>query len=55
MVQGRFVATGIAIANGRGNLVILGSPAEYKIWIFGDPEESICYKIDRSYFYGPDG
>lgn len=54
LVGREFVPTGITITNGRGNPDILGSPAEYKIWVFGDQEESVSYTIDSSYFFGPD-
>lgn len=53
-IEGEFVQTSLTIANGRGNPDILGSPAEYKLWIFGDPDKSIHYTIESSYFYGPD-
>jgi len=54
MVEGEFVQTGLIITNGRGNPDVLGSPAEYKLWIFGDPDKRALYSIVSSYFYGPD-
>ena len=42
------------ITNGRGNPDILGVPAEYKLWVVGDPRQSATYTIDISWFYGPD-
>jgi len=48
------IATTLIITNGRGNPDILGSPAEYKLWVVGDPEQSARYTIDITWFYGPD-
>jgi hypothetical protein len=42
------------ITHGRGNPEQLGPTAEYKIWIFGDPDQSVSYTIDITSFYGPD-
>ena len=53
-VEGEFVQGDLIIANGRGNPDILGSPAEYKLWVFGDPYKRAQYTIVGSYFYGPD-
>jgi hypothetical protein len=53
-VEGEFVQGDLIIANGRGNPDILGSPAEYKLWVFGDPYKRALYTIVGSYFYGPD-
>lgn len=48
------VATTLIITNGRGNPDVLGSPAEYKLWIVGDPAQSARYTINITWFYGPD-
>ena len=42
------------VTHGRGNPEVLGSPAEYKIWIVGDAERSARYTINITWFYGPD-
>jgi len=49
-----FVQTSLIITNGRGNPDILGTPAEYKLWIVGDPAHPSTYSISTTYFYGPD-
>ncbi len=46
--------TTLTIANGRGNPDRLGSPPEYKLWVVGDPEQSVRYTIDVTWFRGPD-
>jgi hypothetical protein len=48
------VATTLVITHGRGNPERLGNPAEYKLWIVGDPEQSARYMIDITWFFGPD-
>ena len=49
-----FIQNSLIITNGRGNPDILGSPAEYKLWIVGDPAQSVTYSISITWFYGPD-
>ena len=48
------IATTLVITNGRGNPDVLGSPAEYKLWVVGDPAQTARYTIDITWFYGPD-
>lgn len=52
-INGHLV-TSFVIPNGRGNPDILGSPAEYKLWIVGDPHQSARYTVTATWFYGPD-
>ena len=49
-----FVQRSLIITNGRGNPDILGVPAEYKLWVVGDPGQSARYSINITWFYGPD-
>jgi hypothetical protein len=51
---GEIVQTSLTIVSGRGNPDILGAPAEYKLWVVGDPERRATYTIDITWFYGPD-
>jgi hypothetical protein len=48
------LVTSLVIANGRGNPDILGSPAEYRLWIVGDPQQRARYTVTATWFYGPD-
>ena len=48
------VAPTLVIANGRGNPDVLGTPAEYKLWVIGDPEQGAAYSVTATWFYGPD-
>lgn len=48
------VATSLIITNGRGNPDVLGVPAEYKLWIVGDPAKPATYSVTTTFFYGPD-
>jgi len=48
------IATTLIIANGRGNPDSLGSPAEYKLWVVGDSEQSTRYTLNITWFFGPD-
>jgi hypothetical protein len=52
--DGEFVQNRLIVTNGRGNPDILGSPAEYKLWVVGDPERMVRYSINITWFYGPD-
>jgi hypothetical protein len=52
--NGEFVQNSVTVTNGRGNPEILGVPAEYKLWIVGDPSVSVRYTIDITWFFGPD-
>ena len=33
---------------------VLGTPAEYKLWVVGDPQQSATYSVATTWFYGPD-
>jgi hypothetical protein len=48
------VASTLTVTNGRGNPDVLGIPAEYKIWVVGDPEQRAAYTISVTWFFGPD-
>ena len=48
------IATTVIVTNGRGNPDVLGQPAEYKLWIVGDPEQTAYYTISITWFFGPD-
>lgn len=52
-IEGRVVPT-LVLANGRGNPDVLGTPAEYKLWVIGDPEHGAAYSVTATWFYGPD-
>jgi hypothetical protein len=47
-------ATSLTITNGRGNPDVLGTPAEYKLWVVGDPQRSATYTVTATWFFGPD-
>lgn len=51
---GDIVQTSMIITNGHGNPERLGNPAEYMLWIVGDPEQNASYTINITWFYGPD-
>jgi hypothetical protein len=44
----------LTITNGRGNPEIVGTTAEYKLWVVGDPQAKVRYTIAATYFRGPD-
>jgi len=48
------IASSMIIANGRGNPDVLGTPAEYKVWIVGDRHQGAAYSVMTTWFYGPD-
>lgn len=48
------IASTLIITHGRGNPEVLGSPAEYKLWIVGDPQQRATYTVNITWFYGPD-
>lgn len=48
------VARSLIITNGRGNPDVLGSPAEYKLWIVGDLIQAAAYTVTTTWFFGPD-
>ncbi len=48
------VSSSLIITNGRGNPDVLGTPAEYKLWIIGDPAQGATYSVTTTWFYGPD-
>jgi hypothetical protein len=48
------IATTLIVTHGRGNPEVLGQPAEYKIWVVGDPEQTAHYTISITWFFGPD-
>lgn len=52
-IDGQIVTT-LIVTNGRGNPDVLGTPAEYLLWIAGDPDRSTRYTIRVTWFYGPD-
>lgn len=51
--EGQVVPT-FVVANGRGNPDVLGTPAEYKLWVIGDPQQGATYTVTATWFYGPD-
>jgi len=44
----------LVVTNGRGNPDVLGTPAEYKLWIIGDAAQAAAYTVTTTWFYGPD-
>jgi hypothetical protein len=48
------VVSSLIVTNGRGNPDVLGTPAEYKLWVVGDPVQSVAYSVTTTFFYGPD-
>ena len=48
------IQTLLIVTNGRGNPDILGTPAQYKLWIVGDPTRRVGYSVNITWFYGPD-
>jgi|KBSSwiStaDraftv2_1062776.scaffolds.fasta_scaffold03285_9 hypothetical protein len=52
--SGDFIQNSLIVTNGRGNPDILGTPAEYKLWVAGDPSRSVAYSISITWFFGPD-
>jgi hypothetical protein len=44
----------LIVTNGRGNPDVLGTPAEYKLWVVGDAVQSVAYSVTTTFFYGPD-
>jgi hypothetical protein len=51
---GDFIQNSLIVANGRGNPDILGTLAEYRLWVAGDPSQSVAYSINITWFSGPD-
>jgi hypothetical protein len=49
-----FVQDRVSIVNGRGNPDILGTPAEYLLWVVGDRTRAVRYSMTATWFYGPD-
>ena len=45
---------GYILTHGRGNPPTLGSQAQYKIWILGDPQQPARYTVSATWFFGPD-
>ena len=45
---------GYILTHGRGNPPTLGSQAQYKIWIVGDPQQPARYTVSATWFFGPD-
>lgn len=48
------LVTPLTITHGRGNPDVLGSPAEYKLWVIGDPVLGTRYTLAITWFFGPD-
>ena len=48
------IASSLVVTNGRGNPDVLGTPAEYKLWVVGDSQQPAAYSVVTTYFYGPD-
>ena len=53
-VDGATVVSSLIVTNGRGNPDVLGTPAEYHLWVVGDPAQSVAYSVTTTFFYGPD-
>lgn len=53
-LPGGNIASTLIVTNGRGNPEVLGQPAEYKLWVVGDPLQTAHYTISITWFYGPD-
>ncbi len=52
-VEGLAVAT-LIVTHGRGNPEVLGTPAEFKVWIVGDDTRHVSYTLTATWFRGPD-
>jgi hypothetical protein len=48
------IAGTLIVTHGRGNPEQLGTSAEYKIWVVGDPDRAAYYTITITWFSGPD-
>ena len=48
------IASTLTVTHGRGNPEQLGDPADYKIWVVGDPQRAAAYTITITWFFGPD-
>ena len=48
------IATRLIITHGRGNPEVLGTPAEFKVWVVGDAARSTVYTLTQTWFHGPD-
>jgi hypothetical protein len=48
------IQSSLTITNGQGNPDVLGTPAEYTLWVVGDPQAAVRYSITATYFRGPD-
>lgn len=47
-------AASLIVTHGQGNPEILGTPAEYKLWVVGDSAQAVSYTITTTWFRGPD-
>lgn len=52
--QGGPFASTLTVTHGRGNPLVLGRPAEYRVWVVGDTDVSSSYTLDARWSYGPD-
>lgn len=48
------VQNSLTVTHGAGNPEVLGQPAEYKLWVVGDPARHVSYGIEITWFRGPD-
>jgi len=48
------IQNSLTVVSGQGNPDILGSPAEYKLWVVGDSQLAVHYTISATFFAGPD-
>lgn len=44
----------LIVTHGQGNPEILGTPAEYKLWVVGDTAQRVSYTLTATWFRGPD-
>lgn len=44
----------LIVTHGRGNPEILGSPAEFTLWVVGDATQPATYTVTTTWFRGPD-
>jgi hypothetical protein len=51
---GEIVVDQLTITHGRGNPETLGAQAQYKLWVVGDPGQSVHYTLSATWFFGPD-
>ena len=52
--MGEYQAGRLIVTNGRGNPDVLGTPAEFLLWVVGDVTQGARYSVTSSWFYGPD-